>query len=245
MFTSDRLAQLYDTINLHEEDTTFYLELADELRPRDVLDLGCGTGRLALLLAEQGYRVTGVDPSAPMLADARAKPNPGDVRWVEGGAEQLGEAEADLVFMTGHVAQFFVADDDWSDALRRINRALRPGGWLAFETRNPLTRPWEQGTREKSLRTVETPDGLLETWYEVRSVRNHRVDYVVSYLFPGGERVDDANILVFRDRREIEASLADAGFVLDRLYGDWDRSAVTAHCPELIYVAQSPPRAAY
>lgn len=241
MFDDARLTALYDSINLHAEDTDFYLELAAELAPRDVTDLGCGTGRLTLLLAELGHRVTGVDPSAEMLADAAAKENPHGVQWVEGGAESLGEGEADLVLMTGHVAQFFIEDADWRDALHHIGRALRPGGWLAFETRNPLTRPWERWTQAASRRTIAHPEGPIDVWYDTRKVRKNRVEYVVSYQFPGGERVDDPNILIFRDRREIESSLAEAGFVLDRLYGDWDRSAVTGHCPELIYVAQVPP----
>jgi 2-polyprenyl-3-methyl-5-hydroxy-6-metoxy-1,4-benzoquinol methylase len=75
VFNDPRLTALYDTIHLHADDTPFYLDLTAELAPVDVVDLGCGTGRLALMLASRGYRVTGIDPSPHMLASP--VPNPG------------------------------------------------------------------------------------------------------------------------------------------------------------------------
>ena len=138
MFDDPQLAALYDTIHEHAEDTPFYLDLAAELASGDIVDLGCGTGRLALLLAARGHRVTGVDPSPQMLAVARSKDGTNAVCWVQGGADELGTAEADLVVLKGHVAQFFVDADDWRRALHRIRQVLRPGGRLAFA---PATAP--------------------------------------------------------------------------------------------------------
>ena len=238
MFTDPELAALYDTIHLHAADTPFYVELVAELAPRDVVDLGCGTGRLALILASRGYRVTGIDPSPQMLGVARRKEGAETVRWVEGGADVLGEAETDLVLMTGHVAQFFVADDEWHDALNRIARALRPGGRLAFETRNPAARAWEAWTPEASRCVTELPEGTLETWSEVRSVSDGIVDGAFCYRFPTGEVVREHGPLVFRGLEEVTAALEEAGFEIERVYGDWDRSEVSPDSPEHIYVAR-------
>src|SRR6478609_5890219 len=62
--------------------------LIERQRPgaRSVLDLGCGTGRHASLLAERGYDVTGVDRSPAMLAEARA-------REVRGGRTEFVEGD--------------------------------------------------------------------------------------------------------------------------------------------------------
>ena len=238
MFGDPRLTALYDTINLHAEDTPFYLGLAAELAPVDVIDLGCGTGRLALILAARGHRVTGIDPSPHMLAVARGKGGANAVRWVDGGVHELGDQEADLVLMTGHVAQFFMGEADWREALGRIQRALRPGGRLAFETRNPTPRPWEAWTPQASRRATETPGGVVETWYDFKSVKDGTVDYAYCYRFPTGELVREDSRLIFRTRDQIALSLDGAGLEIERLYGDWDRTPASNESPELIYIAR-------
>jgi SAM-dependent methyltransferase len=237
MFDDPELAALYDTIYEHAEDTPFYLDLAAELASHDIVDLGCGTGRLALLLAAGGHRVTGADPSPQMLAVARSKDGTSAVRWVQGGVDELGTDEADLVVMKGHVAQFFVDDDDWRHGLHRIRRVLRPGGRLAFETRNPAPQPWQSWTPEASRRVVEVPGGRLETCSDVGSVRDGIVECSGWYRLPDGRQVRESGALAFRTHDQVVASLADAGLEVERVYGDFDRSPVHADCPELIYVA--------
>jgi SAM-dependent methyltransferase len=160
------------------------------------------------------------------------------VRWVDGGADELGEQEADLILMAGHVAQFFVRDDDWRHALSRIRRALRPGGRLAFETRNPASRPWEAWTPQASRRVIELPEGHVETWYDVTAVQGRIVDHSFSYRFSTGELVREEGSLAFREHDEVAGSLVDAGLETERVYGDWDRSPVSDDSPELIYIAR-------
>jgi SAM-dependent methyltransferase len=63
-FEHPRLVTLYDVLHPDRRDLDPYLAMADDLGARRVLDLGCGTGTLALLLAERGVEVVGVDPAA-------------------------------------------------------------------------------------------------------------------------------------------------------------------------------------
>ena len=154
-FTNRRLVEIYDAVNPYDPDAQpgFYARLADELDARVVVELGCGTGLVTQALVRTGREVIGVDPSPLMLDVARTRTRAGRLRWVDGGADDIGTPDADLAIMSGHVAQFFVDDDEWSDALAALHAALRPGGHLAFESRNPDAREWERWTRDR-VRTV-------------------------------------------------------------------------------------------
>ncbi|MFF4488560.1 class I SAM-dependent methyltransferase [Streptomyces sp. NPDC001544] len=95
-------------------------------RPADVLDLGCGTGSLALLAAERGHRVTGVDLSPPMVELARAKLAGRDAVFLVGdaAAPPVGERRFDVVLVR-HVLWTL---PDPARVLRRWRGLLRPGG---------------------------------------------------------------------------------------------------------------------
>ena len=73
IFAHPRLAQLYDVFDGPRDDLAAYLALAAELGADRVLDVGCGTGSLAILLARAGRTVIAVDPAAASLDVARAK----------------------------------------------------------------------------------------------------------------------------------------------------------------------------
>ena len=98
--------------------------------PADVLDVGCGTGSLGLLLADAGHRVRGVDSSEGMLAVARAKTAGVAVGLVRGDAADppFRPASADVV-LCRHVLW---ALDDPAAAVGRWVRLLRPGGRLVL-----------------------------------------------------------------------------------------------------------------
>src|SRR5690348_171767 len=155
VFDEPRLASIYDDLDADRRDLDVYVSIARELGARSVVDIGCGTGTLALLLAGEGLDVVGVDPAAAMLAVARAKPGAAAVRWVHGVAADLPRLHADLATMTGNVAQVFLDDDDWADTLASAHRALRPNGWLVFETRRPERQAWLEWNPEDSFSTAE------------------------------------------------------------------------------------------
>jgi SAM-dependent methyltransferase len=236
-FADPRLVAAYDDLNPYEPGTQpdFYAALAAENGAEVVVELGCGTGLVACALARPGVRVIGVEPSAAMLARARARN--ADVEWIAGDAAALGTPNADLAIMSGHVAQFFVTDAAWSDALAALHRALRPGGHLAFEARDPVAREWEQWI-PANARTVATGAGTVEQWIEVDDVRDGIVAYRNCYRFVArDEEVVSPGRLRFRTRAELTQSLIAAGFAVDAIYGDWDRRPVSADTRELIVMA--------
>src|SRR5262245_32573122 len=117
-YVDPRLVELYGIENTRGADTDFYLRLAASLGTHTILNLGCGTGLLTRELAADGRQVVGVDPAPAMLAYARRQPGAARVRWIEGDSSTLGTPAADLVVMTGNVAQVFLDDSEWATTLR-------------------------------------------------------------------------------------------------------------------------------
>jgi SAM-dependent methyltransferase len=231
----------YDELNPADDDYRFYAALAASAGVSRAVDLGCGTGTLARMLASGGVIVTGVDPDPDMLRIARTKDPDGRIDWRLGYSDAIEPGSAELAVMSGHVAQVFTADDAWLAGLRDLHRALVPGGLLAFESRNPATRKWKTWTRELTLRTVETPDGAVEFWHETVDVNLPLVSYDTLTRAPGTDQATvTRDVLAFRDEPALRTTLEQAGFDVKHVYGDWDRTAPAAGSPELIVIARRP-----
>jgi SAM-dependent methyltransferase len=210
----------YDELNPADGDYRFYADLATSAAVSRAVDLGCGTGKLARMLAAVAASVTGIDPDPEMLRVARSKDPEGRIDWRLGYSDVIDSDSAEFAVMSGHVAQVFVEDPAWLASLRDLHRALVPGGLLAFETRNPAARKWEAWTRELTLRTVETPEGAVEFWHETAIVDLPRVSYdtFTRNLRTGGATVN-RDVLAFRDERALRATLEHSGFEMCDLLG--------------------------
>jgi SAM-dependent methyltransferase len=237
IFSDPRLAQVYDPLDPDRRDLDAYEAIVDELGARSVLDIGCGTGTFACLLARRGIDVTAVDPAQASLDVARAKPGADAVHWLHGDATSLPVLRVDAAFMTANVAQVFLTDDEWRATLRATRRALRPGGTLVFETRDPARRAWEEWTPALSHRTVDVPGiGVVESWEDVTDVAGDLVTFTSMTAFRrDGVVLESTSTLRFRSRREIEDSLTEEGFVLTEVRGAPDRPS-----RELVFVANRP-----
>ncbi|WP_371749539.1 class I SAM-dependent methyltransferase [Streptomyces sp. NBC_01283] len=236
-YENPRLAALYDPLDADRGDLDVYAAVAAELKARQVLDVGCGTGTFALLLADRGLRVTGVDPAAASLDVARSKPGSERVRWIHADATALPDMRVDVAFMTANVAQAIVDPEVWEGTLRGTHAALRPGGHLVFETRDPARRAWQEWNRAATHKTV-TVEGIgdVETWVEVTGVSLPLVTFRGTVvLTTTGETLTSDSTLRFRERDEVVASLTAHGYVVDEIRDAPDRPG-----RELVFLARRP-----
>jgi SAM-dependent methyltransferase len=145
-------SQYYDLLYKDKDyagEASYVRSLIERYHPsaRSVLDLGCGTGRHALLLAESGYRVTGIDRSPDMLNAAKAQlaaATPASAaRFASSGAAPTflqGDVRSartgqkfDVVVSLFHVMSYQTSNDDLKAALQTVKEHLLPGGVVIFD----------------------------------------------------------------------------------------------------------------
>jgi SAM-dependent methyltransferase len=222
-YTEPRLAALYDPIESDRPDLEVYAAMAAEFGARSVLDIGCGTGTFACLLASRGLSVTGLDPALASLDIARAKPFGDRVRWVRGTVAALPSLQVDLVTMTGNVAQVFLTDDEWLAVLAAARAALRPGGRLVFETRDPARQAWLDWDTPYSVEVIPGIGGVGSR-RAVTGVSGEFVSFLVTYVFESdGAVLTSDSTLRFRGRQAVLDSLAASGFAVAEIRDAPDR----------------------
>lgn len=262
MIDHDNLEEFADPINYDIEDSSdtgvaFYIELARETGG-PALEIACGTGRVCIPIARQGFDVTGLDVVPGMLAQARSKSVGLHVRWVEGDARtfDLGE-QFRLIFLTGNAFQAFLTRADQEALLERVRAHLSDDGLFAFETRNPRWASSE--TREDDFEglfaNLETreDENHYQTYtdargYEVRVSRTQVYDHVAQVLHwttcrrwrkDGREQTKVTRIAVrYTFPQELDALLHYNGFDIVRQYGNWNHEPLTAASPGIISVCR-------
>ena len=139
------LAQSYDRLTNdvdYEATVDFYFEILrrEGLRPKTAVDLACGTGSVAVLLARKGLQVTAVDLSAEMLAEAAQKAadmeNP--PFFVCQKLQELRLPKGvDLAVCALDSLDYILNPEDCAEAIRRVYRVLNPGGIFIFDVNTP------------------------------------------------------------------------------------------------------------
>ena len=239
------LPELYDLENPDfEPEGLFYLELARELGG-PVLELGCGTGRMTIPLAQHGLEMTGVDIVPEMLALGKSKAGDLPIRWVEADARafQLGQKYR-FIFESGGVFMHMLTNADQDAFLARVREHLAPGGRFVFSLFFPHPDRLATDLEEKAWFTYQDPQGRevrvsgTEQYDELRQVK---VETAIRRVAgpDGAERVHVAPLpLRYSFPQEIERLLDNAGFAILERCGGPDRSPLTAESSFMVYICQ-------
>lgn len=256
--SADFYARTYDLVVPDwPGEIQFYRELAAEARLRGgaVLEIGCGTGRVAVRLAREGVDVVGLDVSAPLLAVAHEKSlGLPTMRWVLGDMRsfELGQ-RFDLVIIPGHAFQHLNTPQDQLACLDCIKRHLAPGGVLVVHL-DHQDIPWlgdlvrDKGGRFEAAGQFQNPQTgrLVRTsraWSYERSTQTAIAQTIWEECAADGEVVDRWQTQPVRlhcaFRFEMEHLLARAGLQVEATLGDFFRQPLGDASSEMIWVARS------
>ena len=240
IFADPRLASIYDVLDDDRSDLDAYVALVDELGARSVLDLGCGTGTFACLLAAPRHRRhrcrpgparstwPGASPARTGSGGCTATPRRRARRSPAGVARRPGDDDRER--RPGVPHRRLVGGD-------ARGRPGRPAVGRHAGVRGPRAGPggvagWD---RARSFRRAHVPGvGDVEAWVDVTGVRPPLVSFRWTFVFAAdGATLTSNSTLRFRTRDEVAASLGAAGFTLDEVRDAPDRPGA-----ELVFLAR-------
>lgn len=205
---------------------------------KKVLDVGCGVGRHAVLLAERGANVTGLDFSHQMLFEAarNAREKGVEVDWVTGDCTDFSFDEPfDAAYcvceggfgLIGHDEDPFQHD---FQTLQNVSNSLKPGGWFLLNALNPYSQI-------RQLTDAELENGVFDS-------KTHIMRYMDQMDIPGGP----VGVKITERRYfppEIHAMMFHVGLELQSVWGgtagDWGRRTPKLDEIELMYLAKKSP----
>ncbi len=216
-----------------------------DFHPKKILDVACGEGTFAVLMAEAGYDLTGVDQSPEMirLARSRAKEAAVSVDFRAADMRSLSfQGEFDLVTCLFDSLNYLLAVKDLQEAFLSAYRALRPGGWYLFD--------------------MNTIYGLAVDWMRQKTyIQNENNDFIELHRqdFDYENLIATMEVMVFQRQGDlwerfvelhqergyplgdIQFLLTQAGFEVLEMYGRLSkRTAVTTTSPRVWFLAKKP-----
>ena len=248
MSSYDALAASYDQLMADGS----YLKRADWLERlfkksripvHTVLDLACGTGTIACLLAQRGYQVTATDGSADMLTQAMQKAAalegqpPFFLHQTMPGLRLI--EPVDTVVSTLDSLNYLTRERDIKETFRRVYRWLKPGGAFIFD----VNTPYKLQRMDGQMYMDETEESFC-VWRTFFSRRTQVCTYQVDLFRLNEDGSWDRDFEEHRERawseEQLRTYLAEAGFEKVKLTGDLTMRAPKAEEDRWIFRAEKP-----
>jgi SAM-dependent methyltransferase len=221
----DRMADFYDELPTHPADAAVAARcLADLAVGGPALELGIGTGRLALPLADHGVAVSGIDASAAMVAKLRAKPGGAEIPVAVGDFADLGvDGRFSLIFVAYNTFFSLLDADTQRGCFERVAERLLPGGRFVIEAFVPDPTRFERG-QHLEVRHVGIDSAVVSV--SRHDAPTQRVDSLLVRLAEGGVRTWPVHIR-YSYPGELDQMADHAGLRLEERWGGWEREPFT------------------
>ena len=237
---TDNLSKYADPVEydkLHEGYTVDLDYITNYLgeRKETIIELACGTGRLAIPLAKLGHTVYGVDIDEGMLAHAEQKAVAEGVPLhlsVQDCTKLALPIQANFIYMTGNSFQHFITNESQDALFASVKKHLKKGGEFVFDTRNPILAELSvvDTYEEEYERNGETIHVHSEETYEPLT----QILTCTSMYTSPTRKYEDSIKLRYTYPLELQRSLVQHGFEIVALYGSWKKAEFTGDSVSLV-----------
>jgi SAM-dependent methyltransferase len=224
------------------EDIAFYLDQAKQFG-QPILELACGTGRIAIPIAQQGFEIVGIDQSESMLARAKQKAaNQYPVTWHQGDIRSFNlKRKFNMIFLPFNSIAFLHDRKSVSDCFECVRNHLDNDGRFLLDFFNPnLTFLTRDNDPPRFVSEYPDPNSdntvvITETNRYDRATQINHIHW--HYQIGDSSFLEELNMRIFYSQ-ELDALLVYNGFTIESKYGDFDKSLFTSESQKQIFVCK-------
>ncbi len=235
-------ANIYDGLNTSLSDLQFYKKWMPKNKDAKILELCCGTGRLTLPIAKDGYNICGVDYTSSMLEQAKIKASEAglEINFIEADIRELNLQEKfDLIFIPFNSIHHLYKNEDLFKAFNVVKNHLKEGGLFLLDCFNPNIRYIVDGEKEqKVIAEYTTSDGrkvLIEQ--KMRYENATQINRIEWHYFINGDfhSIQNLDMRLFFPQ-ELDSYLDWCGFNVIHKFGGFEEGAFNDGSEKQVYV---------
>lgn len=235
-------ANIYDGLNTFLSDLQFYKKWLPTNKDARILELCCGTGRLTLPIAKDGYKISGVDYTTSMLERARSKATEAglEINFIEADIRTLDLQEKfDLIFIPFNSIHHLYRNEDLFKAIECVKKHLKDGGLFLLDCFNPNIQYIVESEKGQTVvAEYTTSDGreilIKQTMHYERATQINRIEW---HYFINGEfhSIQNLDMRLFFPQ-ELDSYIEQAGFDIIHKFGSFEEEAFDDKSEKQIYV---------
>ena len=238
-------ANIYDGMNTDVADLQFYKQWLPTSKDARILELCCGTGRLTLPIARDGYNISGVDYTSSMLDQAKIKASEAGLKiiFIEADIRTLNLQEKyDLIFIPFNSIHHLYKNEDLFMVLNVVKKHLKDGGLFLLDCFNPNIQYIVEGEKEqKEIATYTTDDGrevlIKQTMRYENKTQINRIEW---HYFINGEFHSTQNLdMRMYFPQELDSYLESNGFNIIHKYGGFEEEIFNDDSEKQVFVCQA------
>lgn len=237
-------ANIYDGMNTNLADLEFYKRWLPQNKDSKILELCCGTGRLTLPIAKDGYNISGVDNTTSMLEQAKVKASKEglEIEFIEADIRTLDlPKKYDLIFIPFNSIHHLYKNEDLFKAFRVVKKHLKEGGLFLLDCFNPNIQFIIEGQKEqKEIAQYKTNDGreilIKQSMRYENQLQINRIEwhYYINGTFNSIQNLDMR--LFFP--QELDSYLEWNGFNILHKFGGFENEAFNDNSEKQIFVCK-------